>query len=685
MDCRDDGEALNLDELKLVELPPLPPGLRKLKANNNMLNSLPEDLPHTIEELHLRDNCLLDLPQALPYASLVLLDVRENAIEQLPESLSQLAAGCKVYLNGNQIPHNRIDALFDTPQDTNGLRYPRQRVASALPPAQHGIVRTAQAARESRLDSQANDDFRDRLGYAVYEGNTTVVKQLLQKGTCDINAPWEKCNNYNLLGIAVEKEHFAIVKLLLEQPGLDPNGAGRDKCHPLTTAILKKRTDILDALLGHPGIDPNHDDHSGVAPLYVATQNQQGEMVKRLLKHPKTNPNLGGPKCDGNTPLTKAAYEGYLALVQALLNHRDIDPNLPNVSIGATPLYLACQQGHETVVAALLKHPGIQHNPVTRGGQETPLHVAAYKGHLKIVRRLLAEARVDASLRTATRETLIYLAAEQGHAEIIDCLLQHKEKRVDPNLGKADVTPLIAAVMNGHEAVVSRLLAEQSVLVNKHCGPEKTTALLAAIGKGTASMVRLLLRSKAVDPNLKITEANIPPLQYAVTMRDVSIVQALLDDPRVDISAKNSFGGDAFSVAVELERAESALALIERGASIGALPTATLRQSAIQVVGASCLMKLTTGKEAQTVLDRLKRMPPTQAAQCLVAIAMQSALTPAEKALDELPMLKQAITLNTPGLNEAVSGTLAAWGAASVKDRSQLPRLTRDMLTAWGL
>lgn len=685
MDRGDDSEALRLESLGLDELPPLPPGLRKLAADKNDLTSLPENLPHTLEELHLRSNCLLTLPQALPFASLVLLDVADNAIDQLPESLSQLAAGCRVYLKDNPVPQERIDALFGEPQDTDGRRYLRQRATSAPPPAQNAGIRTAKPARETPSGSQSTDDSRDRLGFAIYEGKTAVVKQLLQRSACDINASWEKCNSYNFLGIAVVKGYLAIAKLLLEHPGLDPNQGGHGHHHPLTAAIFGKRPDILNALLAHPGIDPNRDDNNGLAPLYVATEMQQTEMVKRLLKHPKTNPNLGGPRSEGNTSLTMAAFRGNLTLVQALLDHRDIDPNLPIPATGTTPLYLACQEGHEAIVAALLKHQRIQHNQVTRELQETPLHAAAYKGHLKIVRRLLAEARVDVNLRTTIGETPFYFAAEQGHAQIVDCLLGHKEKRVDPNLAKAGITPLLAAIMKGHETVVSRLLAEQSVLVNVPCGPNKTTALLAAIGEGHASMVRLLLGSKAIDPNLKSTDADITPLQFAATMSEPPIVQFLLNDPRVDINPKNKLGEDALSIAVKLGRSEIMLALIERGACIDALPNASLRQSAILALGASCLMKLTMEKEAQALLDRLERMPLAQAAQCLAAIAMQSAQASIEKTLDELPLLKRAILLNTPGLGAAVSSALAAWGAAILENRSQLSPLTHEMLAAWGL
>jgi ankyrin repeat protein len=57
---------------------------------------------------------------------------------------------------------------------------------------------------------------------------------------------------------------------------------------------------------------------------------------------------------DGDTPLHKAAYKGYVDVVKLLLEH-GADPNIKNKS-GITPLYWAVFRGHVEVVKLLLEH-----------------------------------------------------------------------------------------------------------------------------------------------------------------------------------------------------------------------------------------------------------------------------------------------------------------------------------------
>ena len=83
---------LNISHLQLVDLPVLPPALKKLVCHYNKLTTLPHILPSTLEILWCGNNQLVELPILPP--TLLKLGCNHNQLTQLPTLPSTLVELC---------------------------------------------------------------------------------------------------------------------------------------------------------------------------------------------------------------------------------------------------------------------------------------------------------------------------------------------------------------------------------------------------------------------------------------------------------------------------------------------------------------------------------------------------------------------------------------------------------------
>lgn len=78
--------TINVSDLKLSTLPPLPADLKGLVSRRNRLNRLPENLPQDLQRLDVIGNQLSSLPKNLPQG-LRSLNANANELSTLPENL----------------------------------------------------------------------------------------------------------------------------------------------------------------------------------------------------------------------------------------------------------------------------------------------------------------------------------------------------------------------------------------------------------------------------------------------------------------------------------------------------------------------------------------------------------------------------------------------------------------------
>ncbi|MCP4745730.1 MAG: hypothetical protein GY874_06250, partial [Desulfobacteraceae bacterium] len=130
---------------------------------------------------------------------------------------------------------------------------------------------------------------------------------------------------------------------------------------------------------------------------------------------------------DGQTPLHRAAKEGHIDVVDALLLHPGADVNKADDE-GWTPLNWAAEEGHTDVVNALLSHPGIDVNQANDNGW-TPVYRAARNGHIEVVKLLLSHPnscdKIEVNKADDEGWTPLNWAAEEGHTDVVNALLSH--------------------------------------------------------------------------------------------------------------------------------------------------------------------------------------------------------------------------------------------------------------------
>jgi ankyrin repeat protein len=79
------------------------------------------------------------------------------------------------------------------------------------------------------------------------------------------------------------------------------------------------------------------------------------EMIYSLIQDPTLNINAIG-EFRGATALLEACYNGNADIVEALLEHPNINPNIQD-SLGFTPLMIASQMGNHRIIEMLLQLP----------------------------------------------------------------------------------------------------------------------------------------------------------------------------------------------------------------------------------------------------------------------------------------------------------------------------------------
>lgn len=181
----------------------------------------------------------------------------------------------------------------------------------------------------------------------------------------------------------------------------------------------------------------------------------------------------------GMTPNTLNTDEEYSLLgwavrkkknnfVAMLLNHKDINPNIKNIS-GNTPLHVAITYFTQwktkydnkdiNPIKMLLKHKDTNPNIKNVNGW-TPLHEALFKGNKKITKYLLQDKRTSLEMTTMyclVEQTSLMLASTFFEAsEAVEMLLHYG---ADPNIiPEHGITALYIAILGGKYAAVKSLI-----------------------------------------------------------------------------------------------------------------------------------------------------------------------------------------------------------------------------------
>ena len=197
---------------------------------------------------------------------------------------------------------------------------------------------------------------------------------------------------------------------------------------------------------------------------------------------------------DGYSALMCAAENGYLDIVQYLLDHK-CDLFARAMGQQDSALTLAAKNGHTEVIDALLNRGiSVDH---TLWCNQTSLYHAASNGKVEAVKRLLrAQAKRDS--RDMFGRTPLTRACQGGYDEIIEELFISKTNYSPlpnpDNFDKEGWTPLLWATFSGNDEAC-RILLKYGADINL-CSRDndKKTALYIAIENKFSKSVHLLLQ-----------------------------------------------------------------------------------------------------------------------------------------------------------------------------------------------
>ena len=254
-----------------------------------------------------------------------------------------------------------------------------------------------------------------------------------------------------------------------------------------------------------------------------------------------------GPTRHGVTPLSIAATNGNVTLVDALLS-AGADPNAGSRE-GETPLMTAARAGSVPVVEHLLAH-GARINTQEQYRGQTALMWAAAQEHADVVRTLIANG-ADVKLASTAGFTPLIFATRTGHREIVDVLLDAGAP-IDTAAPDGS-SALIVAIVNAHYELAAHLLARGADVSSSRLGwtplhtavrvrnPD-TVAMPNPIGRGNVDSLAFIetMLEYGADPNAVTTRAvpgiftflntkGATPFLLAAQAVDVPLMQLLLD------------------------------------------------------------------------------------------------------------------------------------------------------------
>ncbi|KAJ7591902.1 ankyrin repeat-containing domain protein [Mycena floridula] len=282
---------------------------------------------------------------------------------------------------------------------------------------------------------------------------------------------------------------------------------------------------ILEMLI-NTGASADTPDVSGRTPLLHAVEANHLSVVRYLVSMATTAHGVSSTSLTLNPNAVSYSADSVHSAVTRILTVRpDVDVNRRSGVHGHTALTYAAKNGCLPVVECLLRHPQILPNLADSRGI-TPLMYAAREGHFSTVEVLLSAKDVRVDLVDANGIGLLGYASYGGVA-IVNCVVDVMQIVLDSN-GKETLQGLLShAAAEGHEEVVTMLLQRSNINPNA-LDSDLRTALSYAVEQGKTGVVKILLELPSILPELA-DRTGMTPLMFSARESHHDIVVLLLE------------------------------------------------------------------------------------------------------------------------------------------------------------
>ena len=431
------------------------------------------------------------------------------------------------------------------------------------------------------LSGGAPVDVRDPLAttplmYAASSGHALVVQALIRE-KANLNAVCGRSSSSTHRAIAYN--HVDVARILLDYPNIDLNilDTSRNDQTPLMLAASSLRAQIVPIIVHKTGLNINL--RSGPfqsTALTLAASSGDAHIVRQILSHPDIDVNKRNRWC---TPLTEAARDGSLSVVEALLDH-GADPEIQEGADNAsgTPLNRAIDYGHLNVVRLLLQRGA---NPrVLDTFNRTILHSAAVNGQDEILRVLFEnKTGVDINAQGTNGRTAMHDAAYFDYCSTINILFEngartdiHDNANRSPlgvakdvnNVKALELLTKLRKEETNHDEALGRLKHTTSSINNGEVG------LLKAAKLGMTETVQSYITRSSTDPTIDLNSVDLDrhtALHIAVLHNHIPILRLLID-ANVNLDAIDYLKRTPLHWSVSYHRDLAAKCLLEAGADV---------------------------------------------------------------------------------------------------------------------
>ena len=254
-----------------------------------------------------------------------------------------------------------------------------------------------------------NNDGRNSLHIAAFNGHFTLCKELVEKHKFDVH---ETDNGgWTAVHLSAWSDNYELFTFLIDK-GADTHLTTNDGQNCLHTAALGGSLNVCKKLINKHNFDVEVTDNNGWTALHCSAANGSYELFTFLIDkgadiHVKAN---YGQNC-----LHTAARCGHLSLCKKLINKHNFNVEVTD-NDGWAALHCSAANGNYELFKFLVDKVADVYLPVNDG--KNCLHIAARGGHLNLCKKLIDKQNFDVEITDNDGWTALHYSAKSGNSNL---------------------------------------------------------------------------------------------------------------------------------------------------------------------------------------------------------------------------------------------------------------------------